>query len=63
MQKLIAKSAASIDKCLRLLHAKKIDFKVEVCESDKGKVYYSVGVDLPEDEFESVKKEYELLVR
>ena len=63
MKELKCKNAVALDKCLRLLYANKIEFKVEVCESDKGKIYYSVLVDLANNEYERIKCEYEQLIK
>ena len=63
MQELIARGAKSIDICLRTIHAHKQEFKVNVCEDEKGRVYYQVELDTNQDVFESIKREYEMLIK
>jgi len=63
LQNIKCKNAIALDICLRLLYTNKIKFEVKVCESDKGKIYYNVLVDISNEEFDRIKREYEQLIK
>ena len=63
MQELTARGARAIDICLRTIHSHKQKFKVNVCEDEKGRVYYQVELDTDQIEFESIKREYEMQIK
>lgn len=64
MLELYAKNPKQLDICLRLLYAEKIDFTVSVREDHKGKVFYTVTVDLDtEDARIAIKEKYRLMTQ
>ena len=63
MQELTARGAREIDICLRTIYAHKKEFKVNVCEDEKGRVYYRVELDIDQDEYDSINREYEMQIK
>lgn len=62
MQEFIVKSARKLDICLRTLYANSEKFRIDVCEDDKGKVYYSIKTDMNEQKFKDIKMQYESMI-
>ena len=63
MQKFIAKNATQLDKCLKFLFSKQVEFKVEVLETEKGKINYSVSVDVEDDVYNELNEMYQILIK
>ena len=62
MNMLIAKNPKQLDICLRFLYAEKVEFRVSVCESDIGKIYYEIATITDDKAIKLLQEKYRILI-
>ena len=62
MKTLKANNSKQLDICLRFLYAENQKFIVDICKSDKGKIFYTITVVADEQTFTQLEEKFRILI-
>lgn len=62
MRFLNAKNPKQLNLCLRMLYAEKVKWTVDIVEDNNGKIRYEIGVDVTDEEYNSLREKYRILI-